>query len=89
MSVTAGGLLVAAPLFLLAWFLADAIWPEVLSSRALYSILYLALVGSVIGFAMYFYVLKHVEATRVALITLITPVTALLLGSLLNGESIG
>lgn len=89
MSVTAGGLLVAAPLFLLTWFLTDASWPEVLSPRALYSILYLALIGSVIGFAMYFYVLKHVEATRVALITLVTPVTALLLGSLLNDESIG
>lgn len=89
MSVAAGGLLVAAPLFLLTWFLTDASWPAVLSSRALYSILYLALIGSVIGFAMYFYVLRHVEATRVALITLITPVTALFLGNMLNGESVG
>ena len=32
--------------------------------------------------------MKHVEATRVALITLVTPVVALLLGSNLNGESI-
>ena len=36
---------------------------------------------------MFFYVLKHVEASRVALITLITPVTALLLGQYLNNEN--
>ena len=33
--------------------------------------------------------IKHLEASRVALITLITPVLALLLGNLLNGEEIG
>jgi drug/metabolite transporter (DMT)-like permease len=40
----------------------------------------------VIGFALFFYILKHVSASRVSLITLITPVTALLLGRYLNGE---
>jgi len=34
-------------------------------------------------------VIKHLEASKVALITLITPVIALLLGNLLNGEDIG
>jgi drug/metabolite transporter (DMT)-like permease len=37
---------------------------------------------------MYFYVLKHIEASRVALVTLLTPVTALILGQLLNQERI-
>jgi drug/metabolite transporter (DMT)-like permease len=32
--------------------------------------------------------LRHVEATRVALITLLTPVIALFLGNALNGELI-
>jgi drug/metabolite transporter (DMT)-like permease len=54
--------------------------------RALLAIVYLGMIGSVLGFALYYYVLRHVEATRVALITLITPVLALLLGNLLNGE---
>jgi len=89
MSVSAGGLLIAAPLFLLTWFLADSNWPVELTERAAYSILYLSLVGSVVGFALYFYVLKHLDATRVALITLVTPVTALLLGSQLNNEVVG
>lgn len=39
-----------------------------------------------IGFALYYYVIKHLEASKVSLITLVTPVLALLLGSFLNGE---
>jgi drug/metabolite transporter (DMT)-like permease len=52
------------------------------------SIIYLGLIGSVLGFALYYYVLRHVDATRVALITLITPVAALMLGHFLNGEAL-
>lgn len=53
------------------------------------AIAYLGIFGSVIGFALYYYVIKHLEASKVALITLITPVMALLLGHFLNGEAIG
>ncbi|MCP4995443.1 MAG: DMT family transporter [Gammaproteobacteria bacterium] len=88
MAVTTGGLMVAAPLLLLTWFLTNAQWPVVVLERAIYSILYLGIVGSVVGFSLYFYILRQVSATRVALITLITPVTALLLGNLFNGELI-
>jgi drug/metabolite transporter (DMT)-like permease len=57
--------------------------------RAGAAIVYLGFFGSVIGFALYYYVIKHLEASKVALITLLTPVIALLLGNLLNGETIG
>ena len=40
------------------------------------------------GFTLYYYVIKHLDTGRVALITLITPVTALLLGQTLNAETI-
>jgi drug/metabolite transporter (DMT)-like permease len=60
--------------------------PAVVPARAAASIIYLGVVGSVLGFALYYHVLRHVEATRVALITLVTPVIALLLGKLLNNE---
>jgi drug/metabolite transporter (DMT)-like permease len=42
--------------------------------------------ATVVGFSLYFYVLKHIEANRVALITLVTPVLALALGRVLNHE---
>ena len=35
---------------------------------------------------MFYFVLKHVEATRASLISLITPICALLLGHLTNNE---
>jgi len=44
--------------------------------------------GSALGFTLYFYLLKKMEANRVSLITLLTPVLALILGSSLNGEVI-
>jgi drug/metabolite transporter (DMT)-like permease len=60
----------------------------VIEQRALISIVYLGVVGSVLGFALYFYVLRYVETTKVALITLITPVMALLAGQWLNAEQV-
>ena len=84
--VTAGGLLVAAPLFLLTWFVSGQSWPREIGVQAAGAILYLALFGSVLGFALFYYLLHRVDVVRVALITLITPVTALLLGAQFNGE---
>lgn len=88
MTITTGSLMVAVLLFLMTWFVTGATWPETVAMRTASSIIYLGVVGSVLGFALYFYVLTHVEATRVSLITLITPVTALLLGAQLNDEVI-
>ena len=88
MAQTLGGLVVAAPVLLLLYTLSGGAMPTHYPERTLGAILYLAAVGSVLGFMLFFYVLKRVEASRVALITLITPVLALLLGAGLNAEVI-
>jgi len=88
LATTIGGLAVTVPLLLAVYVLTGEPLPVHVPPRAAVSITYLGMVGSVLGFAMYYYVLRHVEATRVALITLVTPVIALLLGNLLNGEAI-
>jgi drug/metabolite transporter (DMT)-like permease len=88
LATTIGGLMVAVPLLVLLYLFAGEPLPSVVPTRAMLSIVYLGLIGSVLGFALYYYVLRHVEATRVALITLVTPVLALMLGHLLNGESL-
>jgi drug/metabolite transporter (DMT)-like permease len=88
LATTIGGLVVAVPLLLLLYLLTGEPLPTFIPPRAAISILYLGLVGSVLGFALYYYVLRHVDATRVALITLITPVAALMLGHYLNGEAL-
>jgi len=88
MAVTSGSLMLVAPLFLLLWLLFDGTLPQSVAPRASWAIAYLGLFGSVLGFNFYFYVIKRMEAGQIALITLITPVSALLLGQLLNGEQI-
>jgi len=88
MSVTTGGLLVSLPLFALTWYLSGESLPLDLSMKAGLSILYLASMGSVVGFVLYYYVLEALTASTVALITLITPVTALILGVVFNNEVI-
>lgn len=60
-------------------------WPE-LGLRETGAIVYAASIGSVLGFLLYFYLLKNVEAIKVALIPVITPVFAILLGHWLNDE---
>lgn len=88
LATTAGTLLVALPLFVLAWWLAGGQVPQAVAPRAGAAIVYLGVFGSVLGFALYYYVIKHMEAGKVALITLVTPVLALLLGHLANGEAV-
>jgi drug/metabolite transporter (DMT)-like permease len=85
-SITAGSLLIATPLFVANALLQGL--PQELPLRSLAAISYLAIMGSALGFPLYFYCLKQLSAQRVALVTLITPVTALLLGAWLNNEVI-
>src|SRR5512143_3570007 len=88
-AITTGSLGVAVPGFVLAWVVADAAHlPPGIAPRAAAAIVYLGVLGSVVGFTLYYFVIKHLDAGRVALITLITPVSALLLGQTLNHERI-
>ncbi len=88
LAITAGGLMLALPMYGLTWLLAGGHVPSGVSMRTGWSIVYLGVFGSVVGFMLYYYTLKHLRVSTIALITLITPVTALLLGHYLNGENI-
>jgi drug/metabolite transporter (DMT)-like permease len=89
LAITSGSLGVALPGFALAWVFAGAAqWPAAVAPRAGAAIVYLGVLGSVVGFTLYYYIIKHLDAGRIALITLVTPVTALLLGQTLNAEFI-
>lgn len=89
LAINSGALALAVPLYLLSWWLFGNGVPDHLPQHSLGSILYLAVFGTVIGFNLYFYLLKRVSPAVVGVITLITPVLALLLGQTLNGEHIG
>lgn len=88
LATTVGSLAVSTPLFGLLWFFTDYAFPATVPFRSGAAIVYLGVFGSAIAFTMYYYVIKHMRATKISLITLITPVLALLLGNLFNGERI-
>lgn len=88
LATATGALLVAAPLFLLSWWLAGGSLPSTLSLRGGLSIVYLGLFGSVLGFALYYYIVRYLSSAQVALILVITPVLALLIGRLFNDEQL-
>ena len=89
LALTTGALLLALPCYLLTWLVFDGAWPERIPAHALSSIVYLGVFGSGVGFVLYYYALRRMEAGRLALIPLITPVLALILGHVLNDEVIG
>ncbi|MDH5301785.1 MAG: DMT family transporter [Gammaproteobacteria bacterium] len=88
MAVTVGGLWVSLPLFLLSWWLLDGSVPSEPPSRTIAAIVYLGVFGSVLGAMLYFYALHHLGAMSMSLLTLITPVAALVLGVVANDEHI-
>jgi drug/metabolite transporter (DMT)-like permease len=53
---------------------------------AILALLYLAVVGSVIAFLLYYWLVQHMEVTKTMLIALVTPVFAVTLGVLVLHE---
>ncbi|MDX1804223.1 MAG: DMT family transporter [Alcanivorax sp.] len=89
MQQTVGGLLLSLPCYGLAMVVSGQGLHFSGDMRGLAAIVYLALFGSLLGFYCYFQILARLPAATVALVTLMTPVLALSLGSLLNGERLG
>jgi drug/metabolite transporter (DMT)-like permease len=61
---------------------AQATWTGV----AVASVIYLALVGTAVTFGLYFWLLRHMPAHKLSLISYVTPAIALLLGAFIGRE---
>jgi drug/metabolite transporter (DMT)-like permease len=57
-------------------------------ARSLGALLYLAVLGSAVTFTVYYWMLAHAPATRVALIAYTIPIVAVAVGALLFGEPV-
>lgn len=55
---------------------------------AVVSLFYLAIVGSVIAFLLYYWLIQHMDVTKTMLIALVTPVIAVILGVLVLNEEL-
>lgn len=86
---TVGTLTLTMPFFICAWLALDgSVVLPTITPKSLWSIIYLGVFGSLFGFIAYFYVLQRLAASTVSLVTLITPIIAIMLGSQLNGETV-
>jgi drug/metabolite transporter (DMT)-like permease len=63
---------------------ADVAW----NTSAVVSVLYLAVISSVLTFVIYFWLLKKVEAVYLSLTTFVSPIIAILLGAMFMGEKL-
>jgi len=86
--VTSGGLLIASSMLCVTWLIFDGKLPNTLPDYTLGSILYLGIVATGAGFMLYFYVLTKVSPVKLALLTLITPLTAIAIGVIFNNETL-
>ena len=86
MSLVAGGLCLSVPAYGLCWWIFDGELPTAVPNHALLAIVYLGCIATTGGFAMYYFVLKHLQPGQVALVGLISPLSALTLGHVLNDE---
>jgi drug/metabolite transporter (DMT)-like permease len=56
--------------------------------RAVVSLVYLAVVGSVIAFVLYYWLVRRIDVTKSMLISLVTPVVAVIVGMIVLGEKL-
>jgi drug/metabolite transporter (DMT)-like permease len=83
-----GTLLFALPGLLLMWWYLDGHIPTSISMKSLAAVGYLSVFGSLLGAALFFYVLAKMSPTAVSLITFMTPVLALMLGAWVADETL-
>lgn len=88
LQTTTGALLFGLLPLILLWFVFDGTLPNTIDNKSLYSIIYLGILGSVIGFIGYYHIIKHLNINQVGLLPLITPIFALMLGFYFNNETL-
>jgi drug/metabolite transporter (DMT)-like permease len=63
--------------------------PSTVSREAWFSLLYLIVAGSIIGFTAYVWLIHHESPTKVGTYAYVNPVVAVLVGYLFGGEALG
>lgn len=87
LALATGALWLALPCYMLIWVLIGMPWQPVVETQTIGAIVYLALFGSVIGFVTYYFLIQKISAHNVAMVSLITPAFAMVIGHIANNES--
>jgi drug/metabolite transporter (DMT)-like permease len=62
--------------------------PSSVSLLSLGSFIYLVLIGAVVGYTAYIWLLRHCDPAKVATYAYVNPIVAVLLGTLFAGETV-
>lgn len=89
LQTTAGGLIFSVPLLAIFWWVFDGTSPFKVSLLGGASIIYLSVVGSLIGFLLYYFLLHRITAYLASTVSMISPVFAMTLGVVIADEHIG
>ncbi len=81
-------LLGGALLLILGWMLGERIDPSQVSARSFWALVYLSIVGGVVSYSAYVWLLKVSTPAKVSTYAYVNPVVAVLLGWGLAGESL-
>lgn len=84
--LTLGGMLCGVVILYITAFLFETASAVHLDTKGVCSILYLGSFGTVLTFVIYYWLLNHVEAVYLSLMSFVTPVFAVVLGALVLGE---
>lgn len=89
LTLAAGQMVFGFPLLLGAGFLTEGsplqyAW----TPKAWLCLLYLAIIGSCVAFILFLWLIKNIAVTKTMLIALVTPLIAVTLGAVLNGEEV-
>ena len=76
------------PLLLVGGATEGAPWRFHWTGQAVFALFYLALMGSSLAFCMMYWLTKRAEITRVMLISLVTPVAAVVIGAIVLNEKL-
>lgn len=75
-----------ALLFLVGLITLERVNMHAVSAHSIWSWIYLVLIGAIIGFSAYIYLLRHCDPTTVATYAYVNPIVAVILGVLFRGE---
>ncbi|HTK82886.1 MAG TPA: DMT family transporter [Bacteroidota bacterium] len=86
LSLSLGGMIGAVIVLFILAFALERVSDVHLDARGIGSIIYLGSLGTVVTFLTYYWLLKRVEAVYLSLVTLVTPVLAVILGAIVLDE---
>lgn len=88
LAINTGAHAVAIPLYTMTLLLQTDWQMPTFSTQSGLALVYLGVVGSGLGFFLFYFLIQRIGASRTSIITMITPITGLLAGMALGGEQV-